>query len=438
MSLYRVFGFKSNVFDTTPLSPIAEDVKSFVGRADDINSFMVDISAENRSLVLVTGVRGVGKTSFVNTMEFACSQNEFHFENDPIKESQLVPCFHKVQIDPNETINSLLFKCTSSLIYSLTTQCRIFKVSFPEILKNTQSWIQDIAPVSLSGSFGTMGFSAGGGKTKQMRSYADIPVDTYCQKIKEIIDEAKEVFGCKGIFLNINNIEIVSEDLFITLVEHLRDYLFEIEGLWLVLIGYPGMYTTLANKAPRVADIVNGQETLLKPLCEDEVIEILNLRAKALSIDDGAMPEIISQPSLPIEEEFIRQIYQNSDGEIRAILKACDDIVRAVFKSNPSTAVITKEIGKPYLTTILQKKIGIESLKSKEKEIVTKLLKIGKIRPKQFKELSLKSSVDFTNRARPLLEKNILKKEVEGNSAEYSVTGTVKLAKFCGLSFTDD
>ena len=55
------------------------------------------------------------------------------------------------------------------------------------------------------------------------------------------------------------------------------------------------------------------------------------------------------------------------------------------------------------------------------------------LRPRDYKELHLKSSVEFTNRAKPLISKNFLKKEVKGNVANYKVTGVIHLAQSAGV-----
>ena len=62
-SMYDSFGFKRNPFNITALRPVPADAALFVARKTEINSFLVDIAADDRALVLITGHRGVGKTS---------------------------------------------------------------------------------------------------------------------------------------------------------------------------------------------------------------------------------------------------------------------------------------------------------------------------------------------------------------------------------------
>ncbi len=432
--MYDSFGFSQNIFNTKPLRPTKDDAQYFVGRLINLNSFMVDISSEDRALAVVSGHRGVGKTSFVNIMEFACSQSEPLFDGLAYHESYLLPCFHKVQIEPSEQVGNLLFKCISSIMYSIRGYSSATGIPFPVELEPLLQWVSEIVPTtstSLGGSVAGLGVS--GSSTKEFRPPDQIPATTYCEQIRTIIKTVKKHFDLKGIFLNLNNLEIIDETEFTSLMDQMRDYLFEIEGLWTILIGYPGIYSTLATKSSRVAEIVSGQETYLAPLSEDEVIEVLNIRRRLYAINNISTP-----PLLPIDEQLIRDIYQNSDGEIRAVLKACDDIVRAIFKENPTVTRIGRGIGLSFLKNIMANQLALDTLKPKEKDILNNILSEGPIRPKEYQRLSLKSSVEFTNRARPLLKANYLNKTIEGNAAIYDVSGVVRLANFSGVIIEDD
>ena len=96
--------------------------------------------------------------------------------------------------------------------------------------------------------------------------------------------------------------------------------------------------------------------------------------------------------------------------------------------------MITEPAGKPVLKSILAQQLSLDSLKSKDRQILRDSLSEGALRPKDYKKLKLKSAVDFTNKTRPLVSKKLLKKEVKGNTAKYMVTGVVRLAKYAGVT----
>ncbi|HCU24158.1 MAG TPA: hypothetical protein DF383_03995, partial [Deltaproteobacteria bacterium] len=93
--------------------------------------------------------------------------------------------------------------------------------------------------------------------------------------------------------------------------------------------------------------------------------------------------------------------------------------------------------GRVFLKEILGQQLNLFALKSKEREILDSINVGGPIRPKEYERLKLKSMVEFTNRARPLLEKNLLRKTIEGNAAIYDITGIVRLGLYAGLSLSE-
>ncbi|MCX6125338.1 MAG: hypothetical protein NTV34_11425 [Proteobacteria bacterium] len=430
--MYDSFGFKRNPFNITALRPVPGDAALFVARKSEINSFLVDISADDRALVLVTGHRGVGKTSFASIMQYAVSPGAPTFLDAKLPASDLIPCYHKVQIEPKESISNLLFKCVSSLLFSIREFQTLRGNLFPKTLEPLLNWVSNVVPqTGTSASVNIAGFGGSFGMVTQYRSVKDIPASALCEQIRQIVAAIHEM-GCRGIFLNLDNLEIVDDWEMASLMDQLRDYLFEIKGLWVTLIGYLGIYSSLTRRVSRVSEFVSGQETVLDPLKEDDFIEVLRVRRKGFALNPK------ETPLLPLEDDFIKKIYQNTDGEIRAVLKACDDVVRAVFKENPTIKSISESTGLPFLKQIMRQQLGLALLKPKERAILSEVVRVGSIRPKDYESLSLKSSVDFTNRAKPLLERNLLRKEIEGVATKYEVSGSVRLALYAGINLLKD
>ena len=380
-------------------------------------------------MTVVTGHREVGKTSFVNIMEYAVGfEPSFARKYIPADIPYLIPCYHKIQIEPDDNIRSILLKSLSSLLFSIERFAEAKKQKPPKEIKELVQWISETSSTTQGGSVSFGGFGGSYSRSKQHKSISEIPVTVLQNKIHELVKLAARSFKTKGIFLNINNVDILEEKFFCNIFNQLRDYLFDIEGLWCVIIGQPGLYSSLYQQAARVSEIVSGQETKLDPLTEEDLISALRVRQKIYS----ANPKKLSP--LPVEESFIREIYKHSDGEIRPALKVCDDILRAVFSENPHIKMITEPAGKPVLKSILAQQLSLDSLKSKDRQILRDSLSEGALRPKDYKKLKLKSAVDFTNKTRPLVSKKLLKKEVKGNTAKYMVTGVVRLAKYAGVT----
>ena len=428
--MYENFGFTGNIFNTNPLDLCEEDLKNFVGRVQDIKSFSIDISSTDSAVIVVTGHRGVGKTSFVNIMEYAVGFDK-KFLNKHIKVNipNLIPCYHKIQLEPNEEIKSILIKSLSSLLFSINQFAEVKNIQkkIPKEIKELTNWISEFVFSTITGQLSVAGFGGGASHSKQYKNISEISTNVLQDKINQVVELITDVFNVKGIFLNINNVDILEEKTFCDSFNQLRDYLFNIKGLWNIIIGQPGLYSSLHQQATRVAEVISGQETKLDPLSEEDIIAVLKNRQKMYSKN----PKKLSD--LPIEEEFIREIYKNSDGEIRQVFKTCDDIVRSVFKTNPNINIIKPTIGRPVLKNILEQQLSLDNLKTKDREIIGEIFKKGSLRPRDYETLKLKSAVDFTNKTSPLLLKNFLKKEVKGNVANYKVTGVIHLAKYAGV-----
>ena len=429
--MYESFGFKSNIFNIRPLDPCQEDLQRFVGRVQDIKSFVVDVSAADRALIIVTGHRGVGKTSFVNVMEYAVGFDKpFLTKHIEVSLPELIPCFHKMQLEPDDDVKTVLSKSLFSLLFSIKkfAEDRAPALKIPKEIRDMIEWVsKPELDEEWSGQLTAAGFGGGVSRSKRYKHISEMPANALQEKISRAVRLAAESFNKQGIFLNINNVDILEEKKICNLFNHLRDYLFNTKGLWNIVIGPPGLYSSLYQQAARVAETVSGQETKLAPLSEEDMIQVLRVRQKT----DSKNPK--RPADLPIEEEFIREIYKNSDGEIRQVFKSCDDVLKYIFKENPNIKSISSKSGRPALKNILETQLSYNRLKEKEKEIIREILKRGSLRPKDYQKLKMKSAVDFTNKAARLLSQRFLKKEIRGSAADYKVTGVIHLAKYAGV-----
>ena len=426
--MYRNFGFTGNIFNTDPLNLHPESLHKFVGRVQDIKRFSVDISATGGSAVMVTGHRGVGKTSFVNVMEYAIGfESNFFKKYIKVDMPKLIPCYHKVQMESDEDMKSILSKSLSSLLFSIKRFAIAKNHKIPKEVKELTHWIAEVVSSTQGGNVNMAGFGAGLSRSKQYKGLSDLPTNVLEYKIQEVVKLIQKNFSVDGIMLNINNVDILEEKKVCDFFNQLRDYLFNIKGLWTIIIGQPGLYSSLYQQATRVAEVISGQETRLDPLSEEDTIEVLRVRQKIYSANKKKLS------ALPLEDKFIREIYRHSDGEIRTVFKACDDIMRVMFTKNPNLSRISALAGKNLLRNILAQQLFLENMKSKDREIIRQIFKKGSLRPKDYAVLKLKSAVDFTNKARALISKNLLKKEVKGNTAKYKATGVVHLAHYSGV-----
>ena len=68
--LWSDIGFTRNPYDYRPLKVDEDDRSIFVGRQNEEKQFKLLVSGQRGGIVVVEGRVGVGKTSFVNAMQY--------------------------------------------------------------------------------------------------------------------------------------------------------------------------------------------------------------------------------------------------------------------------------------------------------------------------------------------------------------------------------
>ena len=431
--MYEALGFKDNIFNTASLDLKSADLPKFVGRVRELKQFVIDVSASRDANIIVTGDKGVGKTSFVNIVQYAAGfKPDFLKQHIKVGVPKLIPCYCKIQLSEHDAPESILLKSLSGLLFSIQQYANELQIDLPAPLKKYIQWMSEVVVVSHTASVHIAGIGGGVGKTSQHKHIPSQSPVALQQILNEVISLAQQHFKVEGVFLNINNLELLTEQKVCSIFNELRDYLFNMQGLWLVIVGQIGLYSLLYEQAPGVAEVISGRENRLDPLSEEDLIKVLNQRCKVYAKSNKNVP------SLPIDDGLVREIYKNSDGEIRQVLKSCDDIMQYAFQMNPNMKFIKSSVGRDMLCSILTQQLAFDRMKAKELEMIRLILKKGSLRPKDFETLKLKSPVDFTNKATPLLARNFLKKEVEGNMANYKVAGRVLLAAYAGVKVKDE
>ena len=67
--MWKELGFKENPYDTNPLSVKKEDVDLLIGRRDESIEFATKLESAQQGVIILSGVPGVGKTSFLNVQQ---------------------------------------------------------------------------------------------------------------------------------------------------------------------------------------------------------------------------------------------------------------------------------------------------------------------------------------------------------------------------------
>ncbi|GEM_PF-3355827 len=75
-SLWHKLGFSENPYNTKPLNVQREDVDLLMGRESEQIEFLTTIESSNEGVFVISGVPGVGKTSFLNIQQYLIESGE--------------------------------------------------------------------------------------------------------------------------------------------------------------------------------------------------------------------------------------------------------------------------------------------------------------------------------------------------------------------------
>jgi len=69
-TMWKKLGFRENPYDTKPLKVSKGDVDLLMGREEEQIDFLTAIESDSQGIFVLSGVPGVGKTSFLNVQQY--------------------------------------------------------------------------------------------------------------------------------------------------------------------------------------------------------------------------------------------------------------------------------------------------------------------------------------------------------------------------------
>src|SRR5688572_22714477 len=144
MSLWQRLGFGENPYFTTPIQVDAEGLELFVGRGSEIRRLISKWDEKERSITVVGGNIGTGKTSFLNVCQYLCltGKRDFELTYDP---PRLVPAFRKVQLEQEQSVDELLLRIVRATAESIRTACESVKLDPQAEVQEICRWLESLA-----------------------------------------------------------------------------------------------------------------------------------------------------------------------------------------------------------------------------------------------------------------------------------------------------
>ncbi len=417
MGIWQNFGFRDNPYNPLALSTSKEDYELFVGRVREGEKLKINASTGDRAIMIVEGDVGVGKTSFINIQ-----QRNFWQKLYP-DAPYLLPSFQTIQLRSDMTTADFILSVLSNILFSL-------KIIKKEIEKEeTFQYINSLVNQQIDSR---TGFSVGGGVYGFSGQVGWQSVTTVTQPIavvtQSLINAVADAYtfvkslGFEGIFVPINNIDILEEGFVINFLNEIRDLFLTQKGYWSTLIAGRGFFSILEINAPRLSEMFSGRPIIIGPLKLEEVLEAINKRIEKL----GLSPEIHS----PLSDGIIKLLYELSKGQIRYLFKRATDLMLQFKTEFPSATTITNKQAFNLLRIISHERIKRLYLTKTEMQILEAAVSLRKFRPKDFAKFNFRSSQALYSHLKKLEEYELLSKTGDPENAKakiYMPSGDVQL-----------
>ena len=411
-NVWEWFGFKKNPYDFQALGVNEEDRDLFVGRGPELTRLATPITSDPGGIIVVEGRVGVGKTSFVNAVQY-----------DKWRSRSCLPSFQVLQVQTNTDPIAFMLSAFSTCIGSL-------EVSDPERADSDKDLKAGKAMVSqmlnsgwsFSGGLnvGVLGGQAGVGR-------AAAPSSPLLAAMPNILGTASKWFDAAGrlgwskFVIPVNNLDMLDDDSAVSFMNVARDYMlsFAKKGVWWVLIAKEGFVNTMQSRAHRVSEVFTGPPVKLDPLSLADVNKAIAVRVGKFGKEGSVAPA---------PAEIVSWLYELSDGEVRSIFKKVTDLIHEYHATVPSAKDISLNAGRNILVGEAQRRIRSLEIQENWLEILEASATKGTIHQGDFMEHGFNNQPTFRNALERLCSFGLLRRKEAGREVTYLATVDTNLA----------
>jgi len=413
--LWADLGFIRNPYDYRPLRVGQEDRELFVGRQKEQDAFRLQVAGRGGGLALIQGSIGVGKTSFVNAMQYD------KWKKEAGGKRKYMPSFETIELKGNIETSDLMLSVLSNCIFSMEKIHGPSSSSGDEILRAGKELVA--STVRSTGGFSISILGTGGGVDKGAAPVtpASTAPPTIMHTMDQWFDRVAEKFGYEAFIVPINNLDVLPENEVVSFLNSARDTLLARHRVWWVLVAGAGFFLTLETKARRVSELVNGLPISLSPLSLRDVHEAIKVRAERF-VRKGP-------PKLPVPPEAVDLLYDVSGGEIRYIFKRLSDLTYSFRLAFPSERQIPIGVARDSLRLLARQKLGELNLTDRETDLLRKMSAKKQFRIKDYSELGFPRAPRLEKPVQKFMRLGLLSRlEKTPREVLYSTNGDVNLA----------
>lgn len=440
--LWEKLGFKENPYSTKPLKVNKADVDLLMGRDAEQVDFLTAIEADNQGVFVLSGIPGVGKTSFLNVQQYILESGEAPFGPKILAARTLCP------IQTSDEPKHIAIRCIQSFCKSIEEYCLINNKAFPKETKKIQDWVYQNKPATLNFGISVLGNGGNFGKEVHLPTIAETTFETLVELLTTISLEVNRELKFFSSFIVLDNFENLHNDDIGECLTTFRDTLFTIPNIWWILIGQSGLSSLIQSTNPKVFQRLSSSIEL-KPINVENLIKAVDIRVSRFHIG--------KEGTSPITKEIYLKLFESSNGEIRFVFNYCHDIcvnlvqtIRKImviekkgmedaqFEALMGTYLVENQIADNFSNSCLKFIITHEFeglyLTTKEKQILKKIGEFAKVKPKDFGAFGVKTMQEFTkNYLVKFQDQYLLQKRQEGKILTYELRGISVFALEYGL-----
>lgn len=434
--MWNNLGFRENPYDTKPLKVNSCDVDLLMGRDKEQIKFLTAMESDKQGVFIISGVPGVGKTSFFNIQQYLLESGNAEFG------PRLLAARALCLIQAYDDIKEIALRCIQSYCKSIEEYCLINSIAVPSLCSKIQNWLYQNKPASFNFGFSIMGNGINYGREVNLPSSAEVTFETLVEILRNLAQEVINQLGLTGSFIALDNIENLHEEDLKDYLATFRDTLFLIPNIWWVVIGQSGLSSLIQSSNPKVFQRLSGSIEL-KPISVEDLIKAVNIRVSRFH-------DSVKFGKSPITTEVYLKLFESSNGEIRFVFKYCQTIcihlvqsVRNILKSKNALIddksfhkemgkfLIKQQIDNEYsmlcLKEIIEEEFDGLFLSVTEKQVLKQIGELHKVKPsdfQKFKDFGIKTMQKFTkDYLTKLRDLNLLLRRQEGKIVTYELRG---------------
>jgi hypothetical protein len=267
--MWDTLGFSKNPYDASPLSPSEDDVDLLIGREEESVKFQTIVESAGNGTILLSGLPGVGKTSFFNIQQYVMESGKALFGK------KLISARHLCPIQSDDAVHDIALRILHHTCMNITDFANLQGKAVSDNVAKAFKWLTGNKQAGYDFNLSIAGFGGGFGKSGELPAPSDTSFEALQYILATIAEDTAKWYDMDGIFIALDNVENLDDEQISSMLMAFRDTFFTIPKIWWVVIGQTGLTSLIQVLDPRVAERMTGGVELT-PITSDELHQAID------------------------------------------------------------------------------------------------------------------------------------------------------------------